>query len=94
MYHQLRGKFASKYFGSDNRYNRYLLDTRFYFPVIKTKKTFRAWMVFKTRLQVGYIHSGENNGVPIFERFFPGGIFADGGIRGYRLRTLGPKILV
>ena len=94
MYHQLRGKFASKYFGSDNRYNRYLLDTRFYFPVIKTKKTFRAWMVFKTRIQVGYIHSSEKNGVPIFERFFPGGIFADGGIRGYRLRTLGPKILV
>src|SRR5690606_19554794 len=32
MYHQLRGEFASKYFGSDNEYNRYTLDARFYVP--------------------------------------------------------------
>jgi outer membrane protein insertion porin family len=94
QFHQLRGEFASKYFGSDNRYNRYLFDSRFYLPVIKSKQIFRAWLVFKTRLQIGYVHSPEARGVPIFERFFPGGIFGDGGIRGFRLRSLGPKIKV
>ena len=51
MFHQLRGEFASKYFGSRNRFNRYTLDSRFYFPVIKSEQAFRAWLVFKTRLQ-------------------------------------------
>ena len=94
MYHQLRGEFASKYFGSENRYNRYLFDSRFYFPVIRSEQAFRAWLVFKTRLQIGFIHSNTARGVPIFERFFPGGIYGAGQIRGYRLRTLGPKIKV
>ena len=35
-----------------------------------------------------------DKGVPIFERYFPGGIYGDGGIRGYRLRSLGPMIKV
>ena len=93
-FHQLRGEFASKYLGSENRYNRYLLDSRMYFPVIRSQQAFRAWLVFKTRLTVGLVHNIEARGVPIFERFFPGGIFGAGGIRGFRLRSLGPKILV
>jgi outer membrane protein insertion porin family len=94
QFHQLRGEFASKYFGSQNRFNRYTLDSRFYFPVIRSKQQFRAWLVFKTRLQVGYVHSVEKQGVPIFERYFPGGIYGAGEIRGFRLRSLGPKIRV
>lgn len=94
MFHQLRGEFANRYLGSQNEYNRYLLDSRFYFPVIKSKQAFRAWLVFKTRLQVGYIHNRLPQGVPIFERYFPGGIFGDGQIRGFPLRSLGPRILV
>jgi outer membrane protein insertion porin family len=94
MFHQISGEFASKYFGSDNRFNRYNLDSRFYFPVIRSEQAFRAWLVFKTRLQIGYVHSNEALGVPIFERFFPGGIFGAGEIRGFRLRSLGPKIKV
>ncbi|MBC8071403.1 MAG: outer membrane protein assembly factor BamA [Deltaproteobacteria bacterium] len=94
QYHQLRGTFASRYLGSQNRYNRYVLDSRFYFPVIRTEKAFRAWVVFKTRLQVGFVHSTQAKGVPIFERWFPGGIYGDGEIRGFRLRSLGPKIQV
>jgi len=94
MFHQLRGEFASKYLGSQNRYNRYSLDSRFYVPVIRSEQAFRAWLVFKARLQVGFIHNNERGGVPIFERFFPGGIYGDGEIRGFRLRSLGPKIQV
>lgn len=94
MYHQLSAKFASRYFGSDNEFNRYTFDARFYVPVIKTEKAFRAWVVFRTNLQVGYIHSPTRQGVPIYERYFPGGIYGDGSIRGYRLRSLGPRIRV
>ncbi len=94
QFHRFSSEFATQYLGSQNRYNRYFFDSRFYFPVIRSKREFRAWLVFKTRLQVGYIHGPSLRGVPIFERFFPGGIYGDGGIRGFRLRSLGPKINV
>ena len=94
MRHEIRAEFASKYFGSQNQYNRYHSIFRFYFPIIRSKQAFRAWMVFKTQLQVGFIHGPEASGVPIFERYFPGGIFGHGMIRGYQLRSLGPRILV
>jgi outer membrane protein insertion porin family len=94
MRHEIRGEFASKYWGSQNQFNRYDANFRFYFPIIRSKQAFRAWLVFKARLQVGYIHSPLEKGVPVFERYFPGGIFGDGGIRGYRLRSLGPQIKV
>lgn len=94
MRHEIRAEFANKYWGSQNRFNRYDANFRFYFPIIRSKQPFRAWLVFKTRLQVGFIHSPQDKGVPIFERYFPGGIFGDGGIRGYRLRSLGPQIKV
>lgn len=93
MFHQLKGEFASRYFGSDNEYNRYTLDARFYVPVIRTERPFRAWVVFRSNFQVGYIHSPRRDGVPVFERYFPGGIFGHGSLRGYRLRSLGPRIL-
>jgi outer membrane protein insertion porin family len=94
MFHQLKAEFASRYFGSDNEYNRYTLDTRFYVPVVKTDRPFRAWVVFRTNFQVGYIHSPNRGGVPVFERYFPGGIWGHGSLRGYRLRTLGPRIMI
>jgi len=94
MRHEIRAEFANKYLGSQNLFNRYDTAFRFYFPIIKSKQQFRAWLVFKTQLQVGFIHSLQPRGVPIYERYFPGGIFGAGMIRGYRLRSLGPKILV
>lgn len=92
--HELRMEFASKYVGSQNRFNRYHFTGRMYFPIIRSKQAFRAWLVFKSQLQVGFVHGPEAKGVPIFERYFPGGIFGAGMIRGYRLRSLGPKIKV
>jgi outer membrane protein insertion porin family len=94
MRHEIGAEFASKYFGSQNQFNRYDANFRFYFPIIRSKQAFRAWLVFKTRLMLGFIHSPQDKGVPIFERYFPGGIYGDGGIRGYRLRSLGPMMKV
>jgi outer membrane protein insertion porin family len=39
--------------------------------------------------QGGVVTSPDAQGVPIFERFFLGGIFD---VRGYRLRTIGPRL--
>lgn len=94
MRHEIAASFANKYLGSQNLFNRYHGTFRFYFPLIKSKQQFRAWLVFKTQLQVGFVHSLQPRGVPIYERYFPGGIFGAGMIRGYRLRSLGPQILV
>ncbi|TPV95559.1 MAG: outer membrane protein assembly factor BamA [Myxococcales bacterium FL481] len=94
QFHSLQGQFATKYLGSQNRYNRYLLRTRFYFPVIRTDRSFRAWLVFRSQLQVGYVHSNTRKGVPVFERWFAGGVFGHGQIRGFQMRGLGPKIKV
>lgn len=93
-YQDLRVELASPYLGSENVFHRYSSDTRFYVPVIPTKKTFRAWLVFKTRLQLGWIHNWRRQGVPISERYTPGSIYGHGGLRGFPARQLGPRLLV
>ena len=85
----------SSYTGSENRFNRYSLDSRFYFPVIRE----RAGLPGVAGVQdpaAGRLRAQRlpHSGVPIFERYFPGGIFGAGEIRGFRLRSLGPKIRV
>jgi outer membrane protein insertion porin family len=55
---------------------------RFYYPI---------WgpFVFRTNVEVGYVSSRSALGVPIYERYFLGGINT---IRGYQLFSLGPKV--
>jgi outer membrane protein insertion porin family len=53
---------------------------QFYVPLF-------AGIVFKSRLNAGLVVSRNENGVPLAERYFLGGILD---VRGYRLRTLGP----
>lgn len=93
-YQDFRVEIASPYLGSQNIFNRYASDTRFYVPVVPTEKAFRAWVVFKTRLQLGWIHNRRRDGVPIAERYTPGSIYGHGGLRGFPARQLGPRLLV
>ncbi|MBU1218904.1 outer membrane protein assembly factor BamA [Myxococcota bacterium] len=69
-------------FGSQNVFNRYKSDLRAYYPV---------WgpFVIKANAEIGLITSSEKSGVPIFERFFLGGINT---IRGFSPYSIGPKI--
>jgi outer membrane protein insertion porin family len=55
---------------------------QFYVPLF-------AGIIFKSRINGGLIVSRNDQGVPLAERFFLGGILD---IRGYRLRTLGPVV--
>jgi len=70
---------ADQYLGSDNTFIRQTAFSRFY------KKAFGP-VIFKVNLEMGLITS--RKAVPVFERFYLGGIFT---IRGYRLQSVGPQ---
>ncbi len=77
-------EFAKPEIGSQNEFNRYRTYARFYYPI---------WGAFvgKFNAELGYITSPLKSGVPIFERFFIGGINT---VRGFRPYSLGPRIRV
>ncbi|MBK8480318.1 MAG: outer membrane protein assembly factor BamA [Proteobacteria bacterium] len=75
---------ATNLLGSQNRFNRYGAFSRWYYPLFGP-------MILKLNGQIGVITSPDPNGVPIFERFFTGGIFD---VRGFRPRSLGPRVFV
>ena len=81
-YNTASAEFAQPYFFSENRFTRYELATRFFYPI---------WgpIILRTKLEGGMIVSPDPQGVPITERYFVGGIFD---IRGYAPRSLGPRI--
>ena len=58
--------------------------TRFYFPLF--------WdMVFKTNFTLGYVISGDEEPIPLFERFFVGGIYT---VRGFERNSIGEKLFI
>lgn len=82
MFHSFSAEFAVPWLGSQNVFNRYTLFSRWYFPIWKG-------IVFKVNAEAGMVVSERKSGVPIFERFFVGGINS---VRGFRPRTLGPRV--
>ena len=72
-------QFADQYLGSDNTFVRQTAFARFY------KRVFGP-VVFKVNTELGLITSRQL--VPVFERFYLGGIFT---IRGYQLQSVGPQ---
>ncbi len=75
-------EFADSILGSQNEFVRYRTTGRFYYPV-------GGNVVLKLNTESGVVTSPNASGVPIFARFFLGGILD---VRGYRLRTLGPRL--
>ncbi len=75
---------ADPYLLSENVYTRVTGWFRFYRPLF-------SGVIFKMNVQGGLVTSRLERGVPLFERFFLGGIFD---VRGYRLRTIGPRLLL
>jgi outer membrane protein insertion porin family len=84
MFHNLSAEIADPYTGSRNTYTRYSWFSRFY-------RALWGPFVLKVNLEAGFINSRQPQGVPIFERYFVGGIMD---VRGFRLRSLGPRILI
>ncbi len=72
-------QFADQYLGSDNTFIRQTAFARFY------KRAFGP-VIFKVNAEMGLLTSRKK--VPVFERFYLGGIYT---IRGYRLQSVGPQ---
>jgi outer membrane protein insertion porin family len=81
-YNTISGEVADTFLLSQNIFTRYEAVARYFYPI---------WgpFVFRAKLEGGMITSRDPLGVPIFERYFVGGIYD---IRGFRPRTLGPRI--
>jgi outer membrane protein insertion porin family len=75
-------EFAEPIFLSQTRYTRYDVTSRYFYPL---------WgpFVLRLRAQMGLVTSADPQGVPIFERYFVGGIYD---VRGFRPYSLGPRI--
>ncbi len=67
--------------GGDEYYVKGVLESSWYFPVV--------WkLVFHPRLIVGYAYSLQSEDIPIYARFFAGGLNT---IRGFKPDSVGPK---
>jgi outer membrane protein insertion porin family len=80
----LRGstELASTYFGSENHFLRHRGTARFYYPL-------GGGFVVKLNMEGGHVTSPDQSGVPIFARFFLGGILD---VRGFSFRSIGPRM--
>ena len=83
-YNTVSAEFAEPYLGSESQFTRYEGAVRYYYPL---------WgpLTLRLKAEAGLITSRDPQGVPIFERYFTGGIYD---IRGFALYSLGPKIRV
>ena len=81
IYANVSAEVADSIFGSENIFVRYRAFARFYQRVF-------GGFVLKLNTEWGLITSRDERGVPIFERFFLGGIF---NVRGFELNSLGPR---
>ena len=75
-------EFATALLGSENDFLRHRLVGRFYYPL-------GGGAVLKLNAEAGHVTSPDDEGVPIFARFFLGGIMD---LRGFRYRTIGPRV--
>jgi outer membrane protein insertion porin family len=80
----LRGssELATPLLGSENEFLRHRFVGRFYYPV-------GAGFVLKLNSEAGHVTSPSRDGVPIFARFFLGGILD---VRGFRFRSIGSRV--
>jgi outer membrane protein insertion porin family len=81
-FNEASAELAESLFLSQTKFTRYDVTARYFYPI---------WgpFVLRTRAQFGLITSRDPQGVPIFERYFVGGIYD---VRGFRPYTLGPRI--
>ena len=75
-------EYASKYLGSENEFWRVIGRTRWYFPL--------CWdFVLRLNGTAGFVEGLDGQTVPLFERFFVGGIFT---VRGFERNSIGERL--
>ncbi len=88
---QASSEFATSLLGSELQFIRHRLTTQFYVPLGGNSGQPGSGFVLKMRNDFGVVTSPNDVSLPIYARFFLGGIFD---MRGYRLRTIGPRLPV
>ena len=89
LYLQLSSEWADENIGSELEFLRHRFTGRAYYPLGGGTGQPGSGFVLKLNTELGYITSPRPEGVPIYQRFFLGGILD---MRGYRLRTVGPRL--
>jgi outer membrane protein insertion porin family len=89
MYLQASTELASDLFGSQFNYLRHKLTGRFYYPLGGGTGQPGSGFVLKLNTDAGLITSPDPQGVPIFQRYFLGGILD---VRGFTLRSIGARL--
>jgi outer membrane protein insertion porin family len=70
-----------------------VLHGHWFFPFIKNPR-FGEW-VYSPSFTLGYgteLETGNGGNLPLYERFFPGGLNGQGQVRGYEIYSLGPQV--
>ncbi len=88
-YAQLSTELASDVLGSELLFFRHRWTGRLYYNLGGATGQPGSGFVLKANTEAGLITSPSDAGVPVFNRFYLGGILD---IRGYRLRTLGARL--
>ncbi len=83
-YNQVSAEYAG--LGGDNNFFRIDANSRWFFPVPFPKNS-----VLKANARIGYIKSLNDAPVPLFERYFTGGINS---LRGFSPRSIGPSLQI
>ena len=72
-----------------------LFHSRFFIPYLKSPKWGEWVFVPSVTYGIGTSLGGNNgNELPLYERFFPGGLGGGGDVRGYSLYSLGPEVVL
>jgi outer membrane protein insertion porin family len=84
QYTTLSLEYASHLLGSENEFWRVIGRTRWYFPLF--------WeFVLRLNGTAGFVEGLEGQTVPLFERFFVGGIFT---VRGFERNSIGERLYI
>ncbi|HEY4012114.1 MAG TPA: outer membrane protein assembly factor BamA [Polyangiaceae bacterium] len=89
IYLQASTELASEGFGSEFNYLRHRFTGRFYYGLGGGNGSPGSGFVLKLNTEFGLITSPDKQGVPIFQRYFLGGILD---VRGFFLRSIGPRL--
>jgi outer membrane protein insertion porin family len=89
VFMQLSTELASSLFGSEFNYLRHHFKLNLYYPLGGGIGLPGSGFVLHAFTNVGMVTSPDSQGVPIFQRYFLGGILD---VRGFYLRSIGPRL--
>ena len=81
--------------GGGGKFAKALLHARFFWSFIRSPR-WGSW-VYSPSVTFGIgtnLVGGTGGELPLYERFFPGGVGGEGDVRGYQLYSLGPQVTV